>query len=401
MKRILFVDDEPRVLEGLRNLLRRHRYKWDMTFAAGGPAALELLETQSFDVIVSDMLMPEVDGAALLAHVQREYPRTMRIVLSGHMEVQAVMQTLPVAHQFLGKPCNAGQLENVIERTCQVQALIDDPKIQQVVGGIRQLPALPQVYQRLMQALADDRTQVRDVAALLQQDMAICAKLLQIVNSAFFRLARRITNIEEAVWYLGFAMVRNLALTIGVFEASEQPAGFSSEALQQHALRVASLSRQIAADPRRADDAFMAGMLHDIGKLVLALRLPEQFRQAQERARQRRLPSWQTERELLGVSHAEVGAYLLGLWGLPYPIIEAAAYHHQPRSVPPHEFDALAAVHVADGLVHETSPSADDLSVEPLDKTYLAALGVLNRLEGWRALASAQVDALAGIDRDD
>lgn len=392
MKRILFVDDEPRVLQGLQNLLRRYRRQWEMTFAPGGPAALELLKTQSFDVIVSDMRMPEVDGAALLAWVQREHPRTVRIVLSGHTELQAALHALPVAHQFLSKPCDAEHLENVIERACQTQMLVDDAKIQQIVGGINQLPALPQIYQQLMQALAEDRTQTRDVAALLQQDMTLCAKLLQTVNSAFFRLARRITRIEDAVSYLGFTTVRNLALTLEVFDVKRQPPGFSFGALQQHALSVASLSRQIAASSI-ADDAFMAGMLHDIGKLVLALRMPEKSCAALTLARQRRLLLWQVEKEILGVSHAEVGAYLLGLWGLPYPIIEAAAFHHQPRAIPPYRFDVLAAVHLANGLVHELSPDAD-LPLEPLDYDYLAALGVLDHLAGWRAQANAQNTAL-------
>lgn len=395
MKRILFVDDEPKILDGLRNLLRRHRRKWDMTFAPGGPAALELLKTQSFDVIVSDMQMPEVDGAALLKHVQRQHPRTVRIVLSGHMELQAVLQAIPVAHQFLSKPCDAVELENVVERASTLQLLVEDPKIRQMVGGIQQLPALPRVYHRLMQALAEARTEARDVAALLQQDMAICAKLLQIVNSAFFRLARRITNIEEAVRYLGFNMVRNLTLTIEIFSADAAPAGLSLRAMHQHALRVAALARQIIVDPRQADDAFMAGMLHDIGKLVLALRLPEQFQQAQELAIQRQRPLWQMEQELLGVSHAEVGAYLLGLWGLPYPIIGAAAYHHQPRLVPMHEFDVLAAVYIANNLVCAIWPTADEPLPEPLDLDYLTQLGMLDKLDGWWVLARNLDTALA------
>ncbi len=393
MKRILFVDDEPRVLEGLQNLLRRYRHQWEMAFAPGGVAALELLKTQSFDVIVSDMRMPEVNGTALLTWVQREHPHTVRIILSGHTELQAALQTLPVAHQFLSKPCDAAELENVIQRVCQTQTLVRDPKIQQLVGGINQLPALPRVYQQLMQALAEDRTQARDIAVLLQQDMTLCAKLLQIVNSAFFRLARRITKIEEAVNYLGFIMVGNLALTIELFSADPQ-SGFSFEALQQHALRVASLARQITADPRSADDAFIAGMLHDIGKLVLALRMPEQYRQMLNLAQQRPIPRWQLEREVFGVSHAEVGAYLLGLWGLPYPIIEAVAFHHQPRTIPPYEFDTLAAVHVANGLVHERAPAPVGLLLEPLDSDYLATLGVLDKLAGWRTLAGAQNTAL-------
>lgn len=395
MKSILFVDDEPNILEGLRNLLRRHRHKWNMTFAAGGPAALALLNAQNFDVIVSDMQMPGMDGAALLAHVQRQHPRTVRIVLSGHTELQAALQAIPVAHQFLTKPCDAVELENAVERACTLQSLVEDPKIRQAVGGIQQLPTLPRVYHQLMQALAKDRTQTRDIAALLQQDMAICAKLLQIVNSAFFRLARRITNIEEAVRYLGFTTVRNLAMTIEVFQPQPSLAGFSLERLQHHALRVATLARVLIVNPRYADDAFMAGMLHDIGKLVLTLRLPEKFQQALKLMRERQLPLWQIEQELLGVSHAEVGAYLLGLWGLPYPIIEAVAYHHQPRAVPPYEFDALAAVHVANSLAHENSPSPDDPFLEPLDESYLTTLGVLDKLEDWRKLARAQVDALA------
>lgn len=400
MKSILFVDDEPNILEGLRNLLRRHRRKWDMTFAAGGPAALELLKTQSFDVIVSDMRMPEVDGAVLLTHVQNQYPRTVRIVLSGHTELETALQAIPVAHQFLNKPCDAAELENVVERACTLQSLVEDPKIRRVIGGIQQLPALPRVYHRLMQALASECTQADDVAALLQQDMAICAKLLQVVNSAFFRAARRVTSIEEAVRYLGFTMVRNLVLTIEVFQVGQQSAVLSFDALQRHSLRVAGLARELVADPRYADDAFMAGMLHDIGKLVLALQLPDKFQQICEQTRRSQRPLWQMEQESLGVSHAQIGAYLLGLWGLPYPIIEAAAYHHLPHAVPPYQFDVLAAVYVANGLVHETSV-ANGWPLEPWGTGYLDTLGVLDKLESWRALAKAQVDALTGSDQDD
>lgn len=390
MKRILFIDDEPRILEGLRNLLHRHRRKWDMTFVADGSTAIELLETQRFDVIVSDLQMSGIDGATLLAYVQRRHPSTVRIVLSAHTDPQASLKALPVAHQFLTKPCDALELENVVERACAIRSLVDDPKIQQLIGGIKQLPTLPRIYQRLTQALAEDRTQAKDVAALLQQDTAICAKLLQIVNSAFFRLARHITSVEEAVRYLGFTVVRNLALTMEIFDGDVQPTGFSFEALQQHALQVAVLAGRITTDRRRADDAFTAGILHDIGLMVLALRMPESWQQTLILANQRQQPLCQVEKELLGVSHAEAGAYLLGLWGLPYPIIEAVAYHHHPRAVPPYEFDALAAVYVANLLVHEASLSIVELPAELLDKNYLATLGVLDRLDGWRTLAAAQ-----------
>lgn len=389
MKRILFVDDEPRILEGLQNLLRKNRRKWEMSFAVGGAAALELLKTQSFDVLVSDMRMPGVDGAQLLRHAKDHHPKTVRIILSGHMDLKMALQAVPVAHQFLSKPCEALELENVVERACGVQELLNDDtgSLGQMIGRINQLPSAPKTYHALMQALAEDRAGTDDIARLLKQDMAICAKLLQVVNSAFFRLARRIANVEEAVRYLGFAMVRNLALTVEVFQSAEPLHGLSLEALQEHALRVAALAKRLCRDKAQAEDAFMAGLLHDIGYLILATEMPDRLEQALRQAAQEQIPPYQAEYQLLGVSHAEIGAYLLGLWGLPYPIIEAVANHHQPQRVPQRGFDALAAVYLANLLVQETTAPNLPGGQSP-DPAYLESLGVTPaQLAEWRELA--------------
>ncbi|MCC6134912.1 MAG: HDOD domain-containing protein [Candidatus Contendobacter sp.] len=392
MKRILFVDDEPPILEGLQNLLRKNRRKWDMSFAVGGEAALELLKTQSFDVLVSDMRMPGVDGAQLLRYAKDHHPKTVRIILSGHMELKMALQAVPVAHQFLSKPCDALELENVVERACGVQDLLNDDtgSLRQMIGRINQLPSAPKTYHALMQALAEDRAGIDEIARLLKQDMAICAKLLQVVNSAFFRLARRIANVEEAVRYLGFVMVRNLALTVEVFQSIEPLRGLSLEALQEHALRVAALAKRLCRDKAQADDAFMAGLLHDIGYLILATEMSNRLEQALRQAAQEQIPPYQAEYQLLGVSHAEIGAYLLGLWGLPYPIIEAVANHHQPQRVPQRSFDVLAAVYLANLLVHETTALNLPGGQSP-DPAYLESLGVtLEQLAEWRELALEQ-----------
>ena len=392
MKRILFVDDEPPILEGLQNLLRKNRRKWDMSFAVGGEAALELLKTQSFDVLVSDMRMPGVDGAQLLRYAKDHHPKTVRIILSGHMELKMALQAVPVAHQFLSKPCDALELENVVERACGVQDLLNDDtgSLRQMIGRINQLPSAPKTYHALMQALAEDRAGIDEIARLLKQDMAICAKLLQVVNSAFFRLARRIANVEEAVRYLGFVMVRNLALTVEVFQSIEPLRGLSLEALQEHALRVAALAKRLCRDKAQADDAFMAGLLHDIGYLILATEMSNRLEQALRQAAQEQIPPYQAEYQLLGVSHAEIGAYLLGLWGLPYPIIEAVANHHQPQRVPQRSFDVLAAVYLANLLVHETTALNLPGGQSP-DPAYLESLGVtLEQLAEWRDLALEQ-----------
>lgn len=388
MRKILFVDDEPRVLEGLQSLLRRHRRKWDMAFALGGEAALKLLQTQVFDVLVTDMRMPGIDGVQLLRYAQREHPKTVRIVLSGYMELQATLEAMPVAHQFLSKPCDAQELENVIERASNLQSLMDDERLRQVLGKIEKLPTQPRVYNQLQQAVADENTRVNHIAGIVEQDIAICAKLLQLVNSAFFRLARRITSIEEAVTYLGFNMVKNLVLSLEVFQKAEHLEDFSIETLQRHALQTAAMAKRIVGGREQADDAFMAGMLHDIGHLILAMELPEMLSRSVALADRESLPIYLAEQQLMGVSHAEIGGYLLGLWGLPHPIIEAVANHHLPGRVPQRGFDVLAALYVADHLVHEaTEPEG---SCEPIDPEYLETLGVGERLEAWRAMAGSQ-----------
>ena len=153
-----------------------------------------------------------MDGAELLRRVQDEHPEVVRMVLSGHAEQEAAMKAVPVAHQYLTKPCEPGLLENVVERTCNLQALIGDETLRQTVGRIQTLPSPPRIYAQLTSVLSDESVSVDRVAEILKQDMAMSAKILQIVNSAFFRLSRTISHVEDAVIYLGFDTIKNLAL---------------------------------------------------------------------------------------------------------------------------------------------------------------------------------------------
>ena len=390
MKRILFVDDEPAVLAGLRDLLWRRRRDWDMVFALGGEAALEYLRTSRFDVLVTDVRMPRLDGPSLLVRAQESNPEVARIVLSGYVDEEATLRALPVAHQFLTKPCDASLLENTIERACSIQALIVDRKLREFVGQISSLPSRPAVYSTLVSRLAKDTTSAREVAEVLEQDLALSAKLLQIVNSAFFALPRRITRIEDAVAYLGFRAIRDMTLSASVFGTAAETRGVSLESLQRHALLVGGLARRVVKDRHQADDALAAGMLHDIGILILASRLPNRLERTIGKLREKPALLRDVERELWGVTHADLGAYLLGLWGLPYPIVEAVAYHHHPTVVPQRGLDVLAAVHIADSLVREATGDhcgIEGAKVSPIDSAYLESIGAIDSLEDWRELA--------------
>lgn len=380
MKRILFVDDEAALLDGLRGRLRSLRSRWNMVFVESGPRAITEMEEQAADVVVADMRMPGMDGAELLTLVRDRWPETIRIVLSGYAEEEQSARLLTVAHQYLSKPCETLHLENVIGRCIELHQLLREPGLRAVVGRLKNLPAMPQTYARLRDAMAKPDVSVQEVSRIIYDDPAIAAKVLQVVNSAFFRLARRISNIEQAVSYLGFNAIRTLAMSVEVFSLWRRGTpveGLEPEALQERAHRVAAGARALSEGATMRDDAMLAGLFHNIGHWVLLQECPQQLQLAVETARAQNVPLHEAERQVIGASHAEVGAYLLGLWGLPYAVIEAVAFQHWPQRVGQTQYDVLAALVTAAWLVNEgksVAPGVCERSDVAIDAEYLQRL---------------------------
>jgi HD-like signal output (HDOD) protein len=364
VQRILVVDDEQNVLDGLRNLLRGRRHEWDMSFACGGEAALALLEKNAFDVVVTDMRMPRLDGAALLARVKDMQPKAVRIVLSGQTEAHSVMKAVFVAHRFLAKPCEPQLLRNVIERACRLHSMLASPELRAAVGRITVLPSVPGTYLALCRAIARPETAMKDIVTIVERDVGLCAKILQVVNSAFFGLPRRISNLLEATNYLGTVTIKNLAIAVDAFRGDSVRGETVPDQLQRQSLLTAQLAeRMLAPDRLRADDAFLAGLLHDIGRLM-------------------HIPG---RRDAPQFGHPLLGAYLLDLWGLPESVVEAVAHHQDPSRLEHVGFDVVDAVHVAVRLMAHALGLRDDTG---LDVAYLADRGVTaTRLDEWQGIA--------------
>jgi HD-like signal output (HDOD) protein len=390
VKRILFVDDDASVLDALRNLLRKRRNEWDMVFAVGGQAALlELGKAAAggaaFDVVVTDMRMPGMDGAELLKHVRDRFPGTARIVLSGHAERDAIVRALPVTHQFLNKPCDAAMLRGVVARTCNLQALLQNETTRSVIGKLDRLPSPPATYLRLTEAMADPKVTSKLVAAIVEEDPAMTVKVLQLVNSAYFGLAHAATSVGQAVTYLGLEVLRSLTLSAHVFSTAEGT-GICRAALdeiQRSSLATATIAKRLLKNRELANDAFTAGIIHDVGRIVIALALPDKHREIGVRARETTRAECSVEQEVLGVTHAEVGAYLLGVWGLPFSIVETTAFHHAPSGAANDAPDVLAAVHLAEAVVH-----AETAGEPELDRAFLERVGLASEIDAWRAAAA-------------
>lgn len=394
MKRILFVDDESRILDGIRRMLHGDRERWDVQFALCGEAALKACEAGAFDVIISDIRMPGMDGATLLGHVRDRFPGTARIVLSGHSEIALATRTIPVAHRFLTKPCNASELQSMIERVCTLQDVLCAPEIRNLIGTVGALPSLSSTYTALTQALSRSDTSIDQVAEILEHDVAMTAKVLQLVNSAFFGLAQAVTSVQKAVSHLGMETIKNLVLVseaFNVFVPDSRIPQSVFEDIQRHAQMTAAVAVVLPMDSKTRDITILSALLQDAGRLVLASKMPDKFCSVLARVKECGCEPIQAEEEILGTSHAEIGAYLLGLWGLSELAVEAIAHHHHPTRIPHSSFDSSVALYVAGLLVYELDVHPKDETGSELrefDRACLETLGVLHRFAEFRQLAS-------------
>ncbi len=400
MKRVLFVDDEPNVLSGLRRMLRPMSNEWDMRFAGNGLEALDMMMQEPADILISDMRMPLMDGFQLLRTVQNEFPDTVRIILSGYSDQEAAMQTVGVTHQFLSKPCEPEKLKATITRAFITRDMLKNEHLARLLASVKSLPSLPSLYTELLTELSSEDSSIKGVAEIVSRDVAMTSKLLQLVNSAFFGLTRHVSNPANAVSLLGFDMIKTLVLSVKVFSQFEgciHPENFSFSKLRQHSLLTGALARQIArienADQFTQDNALAAGLLHDQGKLILATNLAEDYSRVLFEMEKNELTIEAAEQMVLGADHAQVGAYLLGIWGLPDTLVEAARFHHDPSVSPPTGFSVLAAVHVANALAHgswneepEDEVATGRFRLPPnvrIDYMYLEKEGLIDRLPLW------------------
>lgn len=400
-KHILFVDDDPSVLDGLRRMLRPMHNEWELSFALSGQEALEMLAHQPVDVIVSDMRMPKMNGAQLLEIVQKTHPHVVRLILSGYSDREMILRSVGPAHQFLAKPCDTVTLIDTVKRSCALRRHLSNPQVLRVVAQIGSLPVLPSVYTDLVSALGSDNSSVAEVGRIIARDVSMTAKILHMINSAFFGLRHPVDDLTRAVMYLGIDTVKSLVLSMSVFKKFDSITveEFSLEALHQHCLRVGAIARRISQEiplPRQEqNDAFTAGVLHGIGRLILVSNFLDVYRKAVAESKALGVNLTELEKELLGTTHGELGGYLLGLWGLPDPIVEAVSMHTHPRMSPVRACGPLTMVHVANAIDRELCQDELPGGGFGFDTEYLAELGLTEQLRRWREIAASMMSSAA------
>lgn len=387
-KAILFVDDDPQTLRGIKRMLHPKRREWEISFAESGETALPILESKGFDVVVADIRMPGMDGAQLLEKVAEIQPRAIRLILSAYSELKTVMGTAKVAHQFLSKPCDPIQLTHTLEKVLGLASIMTDEKVRSTVSRIDSLPTLPRTYIDIVSELKKTDPSLKRIGEAVEKDVSVSATVLKLVNSSFFGFYKKISSPSQAVTLLGVDILKGLVLGVHLLSEFREDDNleFSVEGIWNHCLRTGYFSKAIAetekADKETASDCFIAGLLHDIGKLVLAREFTEDYHKALNLVRDEELSVIEAEKRVFAISHAEVGAYLLGIWGLKEEVVKAVHRHHTLTRENRTVFTPSVAVHVANYLDHHIVNFSDYRPHEP-DITWLQETGFQNKMEEW------------------
>jgi HD-like signal output (HDOD) protein/CheY-like chemotaxis protein len=399
MKRILFVDDEENVLNGIRRMLRSSRDVWEMEFAAGGKAALEACSERAFDVVVSDLRMPGMDGAQLLGEIRDRYPGTARIVLSGYSDAALAAKAVPVAYRVLGKPCKPAELKETIDRVCTLQDVISQPALRRVIGTLGELPTLSTTYLALSRAINDEDASISTIAMIVEQDVGMSTKILQVANCGFFGLSSGASSIAQAVGYLGINIIKTLALQAETFRAFVPSARIPTsywEKMQRNSQHTGIIAGTLPVTRDIREVTIIAALLRDAGILALASAMPDQFARVLDEIEQKHCSQVEAEEAIFGTSHAEIGAYLLGLWGIHSIAIEAIAHHHHPTRIRHTGLDCSLAVYLSDLIAHGMegpSDDSDEVGLTASDRMELETLGLLDQYAGFRSTA---MQALGG-----
>jgi HD-like signal output (HDOD) protein len=313
---VLFVDDEPNVLQAIKRVVRQQRLSWDITFASSGPEALQHLEIQRFDVVVCDLRMPGLDGAEVMAQIKLRSPATTRIILSGYAEEEAVFRAARVAHRFLHKPCDVEDIRSVIDDAQRCHQRIEDSHIIEVLGRVDQLPTLGDVYFDLMEAVSTDDWSPAELGEIVSRDVGLTVELLRLVNSGFFGLTRAVHSVDQAVTFLGLDVVRGVVAGYSLFSDANNAPNIDIDEVAARSRSASILTRasvlRDGGSRLEAAEGYLAGIVHEVGALALSAVSDVDRPTLQVALATHEVTA---ERMTLGVDRYSVGSYLLGLWG--------------------------------------------------------------------------------------
>ncbi len=381
---ILFVDDEVKILQGMRRMMYTLREQWEMFFAESGEKALEIMQNQSIDVIISDMRMPGINGLQLLQKTRELHPAIMRVVLSGQADNEDIIKSVMPIHQYLTKPCEFDTIRSTISRILALKTILSNHELLEYITKRKNLPSLPDLYKKLMDLINSPDSTLKEIGDIVEKDIGMSAKILQLVNSSFFGFTKNITSPTQAAIYLGMDTLKSLVLGVGIFSEYENKKldlPLISK-LWKHSVDTAEIAKKIAIELKKdkqfIDFAYTAGLLHDIGVLILLEDYHDQYAVVFDNANFTYQDLLIKENAIVSATHNKIGAYLLGLWGFSEQLVSAVYYHHTPDECLAEDTGILDCLYIANYLSLDKKA---ELDMEYLKKKNLDYLLEINFTE--------------------
>ncbi len=361
--KIVFVDDESNILFALKRKLHVMRNEWDMSFFDSAKKAIEFMHQDEPDFLVTDMRMPEINGLDLLRYSYKHFPRMVRIILSGQTEKNQILQSIGLAHQFFSKPTDTSQLIDLIKGIAFIRSVLHNSEMINQITRIKSLPTLPSIYMQLRELLNSDDSSIKDIASLISQDISLSARILQLVNSSFFSIMKKISDIQQAISLLGLEIVKDLILSLHLFENVKPDLlkNYHLNELWNHSTAVAIIAKHIANDfgfsKEKIENCFIAGLLHDIGRLILVNEKPFDYVKVIEKVQEEHLSVSDAENELFKINHSEIAAYLISIWGFSHIVVLSVFLHHNPALFDDRTISPALCVHLANYVHHKLDGS--------------------------------------------
>ncbi len=351
---VLIVSPQVDIAQQLRASLTSFGSEWNLQHVSEPAKAQAMMQDKEPEVLMVE-IGSNVQGLQLLRRARENQPGTTRfMILPEDSEPQGY--ALELAHRHLNLPLDANAFIQAVGSMEKLRAMLNDPILKDRIGKIDKLPTPPELYFAITKALSDPSASMDEIARLITGDPLLAAKVLRVSNSAYFARGRPIADLRSAVTRLGLQVVRRVVLAAEVFpDASSN----KQKEIQQRALRASMLATRML-NGATADLAATAALLAEIGRL---------------------LPGFSEEAEpAQGPGYAEAGAWLLGLWGLPMPIVEGVIFHRDPSRSQQHGLWIPGAVHIAQAI----SGSFE------LNHDYVESVGLTHRIDEWRAWAAKQ-----------
>lgn len=350
MHSILFVDDEKAILKSLQRMFLGSNYH--ILYAEDGIKGLQILSENDVEMVISDMWMPKINGNRFLKEVQTFYPNTIRMYLSGCTDEKEIYKAVldVSAKMYIMKPWEPVELMGVIAHLFKFKDLLESRKILDFINQLSDLPAVTDIYMKLCK-LIDNEASTSEISAVIEKDPMTSAKVLQLVNSSFFN--KKIGSVKQAVIYLGLNVIKDIVLSTSILDYAPRNsvACFNHKFLSQQSILtniLLQMTYERFLGKNLPENLFAAGLLHDIGLIIMQKHFAEAYSIACLDSKKRGIAFYELENELFSLSHQEIGGYLLEWWGIPYPAVESSLFHHDPLASSTVNRELVCAVHLAD-----------------------------------------------------